>query len=55
MKPFTALGVVLRFVSNDGEMLEIFLGFSDVSTDRTASAIADRVIDCILQHELIAK
>jgi hypothetical protein len=42
--------IVLRYATSDGEIQERFLGFSDVSADRTASALAECVIDCAVQY-----
>ncbi|KDR09874.1 hypothetical protein L798_15570 [Zootermopsis nevadensis] len=44
------LTIVLRYATSGGEIQERFLGFSNMSADRTASAIAERVIDCVFQY-----
>ena len=45
------LSGVLRCVSSDGVIQERFIGFTDVSADRTASALADRVVDCVVEYD----
>ncbi|PNF33159.1 hypothetical protein B7P43_G13660 [Cryptotermes secundus] len=49
------LSIVLRYATSDSEIQEQFLGFSDVSADRTASALAERVTDCVVQYDFGSK
>ncbi|KAJ4425901.1 hypothetical protein ANN_27527 [Periplaneta americana] len=49
------LSVVLRYATSDGVIQERFVGFSDVTADQTASALADQVIDYIAQYDFGSK
>lgn len=49
------LSTVLRYTTCDGGIQERFLGFTDVSADRTAAALAKHVIDCINQYDFGSK
>ncbi|XP_069670967.1 zinc finger MYM-type protein 1-like isoform X2 [Periplaneta americana] len=55
MRSQSQLSVILRYATSDGVIQERFVGFSDVSTDQTPSALANQVIDYIAQYDFGSK
>ncbi|KAL7634777.1 UNVERIFIED_CONTAM: hypothetical protein RMT77_015154 [Armadillidium vulgare] len=53
------LSTVLRYITNDYELVERFIGFTDVSNDRSTDALANHVFRCVenlkCENRLIAQ
>uniref|UniRef100_H2ZSF4 HAT C-terminal dimerisation domain-containing protein n=1 Tax=Latimeria chalumnae TaxID=7897 RepID=H2ZSF4_LATCH len=47
--------VVLRYVDEGGKAQEQFVGFKDVSTDRSAKALADMFFEYLCKNKLVAQ
>ena len=56
---FAQLSTVFRYVTKDCAVKERFIGFTDVSGDRTAEALSEYVFECIetwkCKNKLIAQ